>query len=422
MKIITRILLIVIGLTLSSSLFAQKDTISDPKQLQSQVENPEKILNRLNNITISGYFQPQFVSAQKDAIVRIGAPNENPDKSFSRIGIRRGRLKTTYQEGLTTVVFQLDITERGVAARDAYLKIKDPWFKTSFLQTGLFFRPFGFEVGYSSSLRESPERSRIVTTLFPGERDLGASIQFRAKEGSPLNMFALETALMAGNGNAMETDSRRDFIAHLTGAYKIRKDLALAAGVSFYGGSVFQGTQNVYSMQDGGFVLNSDSDNEGKYAKRQYLGFDVQSTWTNSFGATQIRAEYIFGKQPGTEFSSVSPQSSIRSSLDTYLRKFSGGYIILIQDIGKLPLEGILKYDWYDPNTQVSGNNIGLNGTNETDVKFATIGVGMIWHAYKNVQLQTYYAIVTNERTTNLPAYVNDLKDNTFTVTLQFRY
>lgn len=422
MKIIKRILPIILCLMLSSYLSAQKDSVTNTQQLQLQEENPAKIVNRLNNITISGYFQPQYISAQKDANLRIGAPNENPDKSFSRIGIRRGRIKTTYQEGLTTVVFQIDITERGVAARDAYLKIKDPWFKTSFLQTGLFFRPFGFEVGYSSSLRESPERSRIITALFPGERDLGASIQFRPKEGSPLSMFALETALMAGNGIAMETDSRRDFIAHLTASRHFGKDVVFNVGTSYYFGSIYQGTQNVYKMQGDGFVLNSDPSNLGKYARREYLGFDLQSSWSTSYGATQVRGEYIFGKQPGSEFSSASPQSSVRASLDTYLRNFSGGYVMLIQNIGKLPLEAIFKYDWYDPNTKVAGDQIGMNGTGAADVKFNTVGLGGIWHAYKNVQLQAYYEIVTNETSSNLTSIENDLKDNTFTVTLQFRY
>lgn len=422
MKITKRILLIVLCLALSSYLFAQKDSINDNEQLQHRVENLERIVNRLNNIKLSGYFQPQFISAQKDANIRIGGPNENPNKSFNRIGIRRGRIKTTYEEGLASVVFQIDITERGVAARDAYLKIKDPWFKTSFIQAGLFFRPFGHEIGYSSSRRESPERSRIITTLFPGERDLGASIQFRAKDGSPLDIFSLETALVAGNGISMESDNRRDFIGHLTASLKIGKNASLTVGTSYYLGSVYQGTQNVYRMQHGGFVLNSNPQNLGRFARREYLGFDLQTNWANPFGGTQIRAEYIFGQQPGSENSTVSPQSSVRPSHDTYLRNFSGGYIFLIQDIGKLPFEALLKYDWYDPNIKVSGNNIGLKGTNRADIKYSTVGFGAIWHAYKNVELQAYYEIIKNETSTNLLGFENDLKDNTFTLTLQFRY
>ncbi|PXV66794.1 phosphate-selective porin [Dysgonomonas alginatilytica] len=416
------ILLTILCLAFTTSLFAQKDSINDAERLEKRVENLERIVGRLNNVRITGYFQPQFISAQKDANLRIGTANENPDKGFNRVGIRRGRIKTTYEEGLAAVVFQMDMTERAVGIRDAYLKIKDPWFKTSFLQTGLFFRPFGHEIGYSSSRRESPERSRIITTLFPNERDLGVSIQFRTKEGVPLDIFSLETALVAGNGIAMENNSRRDFIGHLTASPKIGNNASLTVGTSYYLGSVYQGTENVYRMQDGGFVLNSDRGNMGRFARREYLGFDLQASWLNSFGRTQVRAEYIFGQQPGSQNSSVSPNSSVTLSNDTYLRNFLGGYAILIQDIGKLPFEAILKYDWYDPNTKVSGNAIGLNGTTEADIRYNALAFGGIWHAYKNVELQAYYEILRNEKTNNLTRFTNDLKDNTFTVTLQYRY
>lgn len=422
MEIKKRILLFFLCSICITSLFAQKDSINDAERLEKRVDNLEKIVSRLNNITLSGYFQAQYISAQKDADLRIGAVNENPNNSFSRVGIRRGRIKTTYEEGLGSAVFQLDITERGVIVRDAYLKFKDPWFKTSFIQTGLFFRPFGHEVRYSSSRRESPERSRIITTLFPGDRDVGAMIQFQAKDGSPLQLFTLETALIAGNGVAREVDSRRDFIGHLSASPKLPNGGRLTFGVSYYLGSVFQGTENVFKMEGDGFVKSSSPSNLGRYAKREYLGFDLQSNWITPLGGTQLRAEYIFGQQPGSVNGTVSPQSPDRPSFDTYIRNFVGGYAILIQDIGKLPFEAILKYDWYNPNTKASGNAIGLNGTTEADIKYNTLAFGAIWHAYKNVELQAYYEIIKNEKTENLARFTNDLKDNSFTLTLQYRY
>lgn len=63
-----------------------------------------------------------------------------------------------------------------------------------------------------------------------------------------------------------------------------------------------------------------------------------------------------------------------------------------------------------------------MNGTNRADIKYSTVGFGAIWHAYKNVELQAYYEIIKNETSTNLLGFENDLKDNTFTLTLQFRY
>ena len=40
----------------------------------------------------------------------------------------------------------------------------------------MFARPFGFEINYSSSDRESPERGRKSQILMKGERDLDFKI------------------------------------------------------------------------------------------------------------------------------------------------------------------------------------------------------------------------------------------------------
>lgn len=409
---------------IAGQLSAQQDTITDAQKIENRLASLENIVGKLSKVTLSGYFQAQYIYAEKDAVLRIGAPNENLDQSFSRIGIRRSRIKTTYEEGLGSAVFQLDFSERGIVIRDAYLKFKDPWFKTSYLQAGIFFRPFGHDVRYSSSRRETPERSRVVGALFPNERDLGAMIQFQPKETSPLNIFTLEGALLAGNGVIQETDSRRDFIGHLTVAPNVGTGINLSIGASYYLGSVYQGTENVFSMEDGRFVVNSDPRNLGAYAKREYFGVELlASTTSNSpIGRTQLRSEYIYGQQPGTLTSSGSPNSRVRPTVDTYLRNFNGGYIIFVQDIGKLPFSGLFRYDWYDPNTKISKDQIGLNGTTETDITYKSLGLGLIWKAYRNTQLQTYYEINRNEISKNLVGFEKDRSDNTFTVTLQYIY
>ena len=46
---------------------------------------------------------------------------------------------------------------------------------------GVFNRPFGHEIGYSTSGLESPERATIIQYFFPDERDLGAMLTLRLK-------------------------------------------------------------------------------------------------------------------------------------------------------------------------------------------------------------------------------------------------
>jgi hypothetical protein len=385
---------------------------------QGQTEN-----DWVKKLKISGYIQGQYQWGQEDASLKVGGPNENPGEDFSRIGIRRGRIKFTYEEGIASGVFQLDITEKGVGFKDAYFNIKDPWLKTNALRVGIFDRPFGNEISYSSSRRESPERSTIFQTLFPDERDLGAMLTLQAGKDSPLNFLKLDAGLFAGNGIKPEIDSRKDFIGHLSATKKIN-DIQLGGGVSYYNGGVYQGNGIVYTMNGKTFVLSENPDNKGQYAKREYLGFDLQFGLKSALGNIQLRTEYLFGKQPGKEGSSKSPNDDKLPTTDTYNREFSGGYVILVQDLGKSPFSVVLKYDWYDPNTQVSGNHIGLEDskTTKTDLAQNTFGFGMLWRATPNVRLQAYYELNSNEKTSNLTAYSVNRKDDVFTLRLQYSF
>ena len=392
------------------------------EQQNEQESIAQKIVTtRLQKFTISSYIQAQNQWGEEGASLAVGTPNEKPDDSFSRIGIRRGRIKLTYEEGITSSVFQLDMTEKGVGIKDAYFNIKDPWTKAGALRVGIFDRPFGNEISYSSSRRESPERSTVFQTLFPEERDLGAALIIQPSKSSLLHFLKLEAGLFAGNGIKQETDSRKDFIGHLS-ANKKWNNIEFGSGISYYNGSVFQGTENVYRMTGDIFLLNNNADNKGKFAKREYIGFDGQLSLKTGLGTSQLRAEYLFGQQPGTAGNSKSPNVSLLPTHDTYIRNFSGGYVIFVQELGNLPLCAVLKYDLYDPNTKVSGNNIGLNNTTKGDIAYNTFGLGMLWNINTNLRLQAYYEINKNEKSENLAGYTDDIKDNVLTLRMQYKF
>jgi phosphate-selective porin len=407
-------------LCLSATSFAQVEE-PEPTSVE-RIEKLESAVKTLQKLKISGYVQTQLQYGEKDALLKVGNINENLEKSFNRLGIRRGRIKLAYEEGIASGVFQLDITEKGLGVKDAYLAIKDPWMKSNALKAGVFDRPFGNEISYSSSRRESPERSTIFQTLFPDERDLGALLLLQPAKTSALNFLKLEAGLFAGNGIKQETDSRKDFIGHLSADKSIGRNLQLGGGVSYYNGGVYQGTENVYRMEGKQFVLHSDVKNIGQFAKREYFGFDAQFNLKSKLGTTQLRAEYLLGEQPGAKALSKSPNASVLPSVNTYIRNFGGGYAILVQDFGKLPLSGVLKYDWYDPNTKIAKNDVGLNETAEGDVAYNTFGFGMLWNVNSSVRLQAFYEINKNETSENLIGYETDRKDNVFTLRAQYKF
>ncbi|MCL2560846.1 MAG: porin [Rikenellaceae bacterium] len=410
-----KLLTIFCGSMLSISAMAQQPEVSE---LEKRIEALEATSKSMQKFKVSGYIQTQFQWGEEAASLRIGTANEDPTKSFSRFGIRRGRIKFTYDaSSLASGVFQLDITERGVSFKDAYFDLRNPWVNTVQLRAGIFDRPFGTEVAYSSSRRESPERSVIFRTLFPDERDLGAMVILQARKNSAWNFLKLEAGLFAGNGIRPETDSRRDFIGHLSADKKFGK-VSLGGGVSYYNGGVWQGSPNVYTMDGNGFTLNNNADNVGKFAKREYFGADLRFV----AGTTKLHAEYLWGTQPATAGSSNSPNWTALPTHDTYIRPFSGWYAMLVQQLGNSPFTAVLKYDVYDPNTKVAGNDIGLNGTSRTDISYNTLGLGALWAVSSAVRLQAYYEIVRNEKSENVAGFEKDRKDNVFTLRLQYRF
>ncbi|GHV52417.1 hypothetical protein FACS1894181_15500 [Bacteroidia bacterium] len=389
------------------------------ERLERRTDLVESAVVKLQKLKVSGFVQAQYQRGGKDAALKVGAPNENPEKPFNRVGVRLAHLKLVYEEGLASATFQTNFTERGIFLKDAFLAVKDPWISTVVLKGGIFFRPFGHEISYSALLRESPERATVIQTLFPEERDLGFSLTLQPAKTSAWNFLKLEAGWFAGNGIQREIDSRLDFIGHLFFEKNIEKTITIGGGVSYYNGGVYQGTPNVYSVHENSFAIDSAPGNKGAFAKREYAGMDAQFSLSSPAGMTQLRAEYLAGSQPSSNpSSSKSPNASTLPTTDTYIRKFTGGYVIFVQDFGKLPFSAVLKYDWYNPNTQVGGNNITMAG----DISQHTSGFGLLYRINPNLRLQAYYELNQNETTNKLEAYSTDRQDDTFTLRLQCKF
>ena len=73
---------------------------------------------------------------------------------------------------------------------------------------------------------------------------------------------------------------------------------------------------------------------------------------------------------------------------------------MLVQNIDPVNSQIVLKYDSYDPNNDLSGDQI----TSLADVAFNTIGLGLIYHWDSNVKFMLYYDMPMNEKCKNVPA------------------
>ncbi len=397
------------------------------------------IIKRFENLRFTGYIQPQFQIAQS-----AGAPSYAGGSfstfSQSRFMLRRARVKMDYllpsrtKFPLAVFSFQIDATERGVVVRDMFLKLYENRKNTLSLTTGIFARPFGYEVNLSSAFRETPERGRMSQILMPTERDLGLMASFEPQDKKhPLSHFKFDLGFFNGQGLSGTTDfdSHKDVISRLfIKPYKFNK-LEFTGGLSLLLGGWKNGTKYVYSNSKNAsgdviFTVDSSITNLEKTAERHYYGADLQVKLHHGWGETEWRAEYWGGEQPGTATSTTNPGAIPTTNgvpLPTYLRHFDGAFLLFLQNIINQRHQLMLKYDWYDPNTNASKTQIGKSGTNLTtaDIRFSTIGVGYGFQVNPQTRLTLYYDIVKNERT-EMAGFKSDLKDNILTCRLHFRF
>jgi hypothetical protein len=178
-------------------------------------------------------------------------------------------------------------------------------------------------------------------------------------------------------------------------------------------------------MKNGAFVLDNTASNLNSFANRSYFGADGQFSIASDLGLSSIRAEYISGKQPGSAGSTASPNGydpTTAAAFDTYIRKFSGGYVNFVQDIAGTKHSIVVKYDWYDPNTDVSGSQIGVAAkTGKADMAYSTLGLGYMYRLNNNVRLMAYYDMVSNE-SIKVKGYFSNVKDNLVTVRFQYKF
>lgn len=454
MKIQLKNSILALACVSSMLAFSQEEKVDSLNLLDQRITSVEDGLFQLKKLKFSGYIQAQWQSSKLDSLgnktndMKNGLGKNGPESlpgvgSYNRYGVRRGRLKATYEDFGCQAVVEFDISEGGLKTKDLYLNVLDPWVNTFAIKGGVFDRPFGSEIAYSSSKLESPERSRIIQTLFPDEKDLGSMLTIQAPKTSPWNVLKLEAGLLSGNAISKDYKSKKDFAAHLT-YNKALASMKYGFGVSMYSGYILQSNANVYTMSNGAFALDNTASNKNSFADRSYFGVDGQFSIASDLGLSSIRAEFITGTQPGTSGSSASPNgydptvgntaiydvtgakttSYIAGFVpaDTYIRKFRGGYVNFVQDIAGTKHSIVVKYDWYDPNTKVSGSQVGIAAkTGKADMAYSTLGLGYLYRLNTNVRLMAYYDMVSNEKT-SVKGYFSNVKDNLVTVRFQYKF
>lgn len=420
---------------------AQTPTPSNDS-LNKSIQQLNKEVQSAQKLKVTGWLQAQYQWTESNGAKTFDG-GDFLTNSNNRFVIRRGRVKFTYSQKLTQYVLQINASERGVNLVDFYGVIKDPWKHQFALTVGVMNRPFGYEIQQSSANRETPERSRFTQVLLPNERDLGAMLTFQPTKGKKMFGLKVDAGFFNGTGIAVpgttslngagvaDFDKFKDFMAHAVyqRATKSTK-INYGFGGSYYnGGFVMQSNKlyNSFSVNNLGLQTwmaadTSSNTFKGKRAERTYYDVEFQVSIDNKFGKTSLRSEYIFGTQTGTINNSKSP-SSLPTDVVAYARNFDGFYTYFIQRIGKSKHEIALKYEWYDPNTKLAANDFDTGTTmKDAELKYTMLGIGYNYYFDENVKFMFYYNFVQNETAKGIAGFNKDLKDDVFTIRMQYRF
>ncbi len=427
----TRGLIFAILFNLTKSYGQQKGSLMDfdttiVKKLLSTIKKYEYV-------GISGYIQPQFQVIQSDGAKSFNGGDFQPNVN-NRFMLRRGRIRFDYarfdKNNMPQVnfVFQFDGTEKGVFIRDFWGRIYENSLNMFSFTTGMFARPFGYEVNYTSADRESPERGRMSQLLMKTERDLGIMTTFEARiKTNFLKYIKLDAGLFNGQGLSATTDfdNHKDLITRFSiKPYKITPKMIVSGSISGLFGGMEQSTKYIYRMDgNSNFTVDSSANNIGKISPRTYYGVDFQLKIPNRKGQTEFRAEYIRGVQTATQSTSETPGGIPTNNgklSPLYIRNFDGAYFYFLQHLGSKKHQFVVKYDWYDPNKKVKVTKINT-GFSGADVRVNTIGFGYVVYPNDNFKVIFWYEMPQNEKTI-LPDYSTDVKDNNFTCRAQYRF
>ncbi len=359
--------------------------------LEERVLVSEGDLFKLTKIKVSGYIQTQFEYYQKGLV-----KTNDPDNTFY---IRRARVKFTYEatDGIKFVL-QPDFSTGNLSLKDAYAVASLKKLPSLSLWAGQFNRT-NYEVEYSSSQREVLERSRVIRTIYPGEREVGAKLEF-----NPVKVpLKLQFAVLNGNFTGKEqkdVDSKKDIMARAVYSVKLP---SAGIGIDFGAHGYFGGlmAKNKY-ISDFESQMDSVSSNTGSYMDKQWIGGEAQ-LFFDVLGGMSLKGEYIAGKNAFAGDSKSNPNKT---------RKFSGYYAYLIKNIGNRN-QFIARYDYFDPNTKLSGDDA------KKEVSYSTFTLA--WQYYLNdfIRLTVNYEIPKNETNSTI---TDDIKDNVFGLRLQAKF
>lgn len=363
--IITVLPLFLLGGTITAA--QEADT-----SLAARVSRLEEEADRAKRLKFSGYIQARYEAHQDSENSTVDSAGVVHKTNLDNIYIRRARLKAEYKGGKASRgVLYFDAGKDRIRLLEAFIELRRSFGRAeAALVAGQQLVPFGYEIEYSSTRRDFPERSTAEQRLFPGERDRLVNLVIK-----PASHVSFNAAILNGPGISNSTfgwespfKNWKDFIARVKVSHQ-SGDTKLHAGASGYFGRQFDARDTVDFR-----------------TKKNRLGTDVQLFFVGAprLGESGIRAEvYLAGE---------------------FDRDLLGWYVWLSQKLGK-QFGAAIRYDTFDPDTDRRDGR-----------KIDQVSLAAHYYHDENVRITCAYDIRKTEET----AEVLDPEDNVLTIQIQF--
>ena len=335
-------------------------------------------------LKIGGFIQGRYEYHQDAVDGWSNYKNEN------RFYVRHAYLGAKYEGRNAEYFLQIDANNNdGFALKDAEATFVDTWTPLHLRVTlGQFKVPFGYEILQSDADREMPERSQVILSLFPGDRDRGLRLQ-----GS-YEMFRLNIALVNGASFGQKDPSNYQGVVQngydpngfKTVVGRLGADLGwLAGGVSGMWGRTLDTA-----------LLPNPTTTPATAASYLYyeqlrLGADVQGyVDVPEVGGLAVKGELIWARKRNLDY-------DLGPANDCLDRRSLGWMITAVQNIG--PYLGVaLRFDQFDPllsstlDSRCSAAASPSAAIKNRDLdRLSRLGVALLLHGSANIKFTLSY-------------------------------
>jgi hypothetical protein len=391
---------------LESKLAGTEETVG---AMQSSVDGFKKL-------KIGGFIQGRYEYHQDAVDGTLRPKNEN------RFYVRHAYLGAKYEGKNAEYFLQIDANNNdGFALKDAEASLVDTW--TPFhlkLTLGQFKVPFGYEILQSDADREMPERSQVILSLFPGDRDRGLRLQ-----GS-YEMLRLNVALV--NGASFGQKDPSNYFGVVQNGYdpngfktlvgRVGVDLgSLVGGFSWMWGRTLDTKFGALDVVDTSSTAGKLLPDTYTYYEQTRLGADVEGyVDVPELGGLAVKGELIWARRTNLDYAGTPANSCLNS-------QSLGWMVTVVQNIGSY-LGVALRLDQFDPllsstvdskcyDTAVTPKPTSAIAARDTD-RLTRLGVAALLYASSNIKFTLSYEHPWEQG----PAVANDI----VTAQLQARF